>query len=121
MSDTRELTVDQFDSLVATMYDDITQPTVGTIASQLGVGYSVVYRALKRKGVRRRPQGPVRIGFLAGSKSDQVAQLLVTNHPLHRNNPMRLSHTDIAHKVGCTRELVRNVCAKLKARGKLKQ
>jgi hypothetical protein len=115
----RELTVQEFDNLVVLLYADTTKPTVGHLASYLGVGYSVVYRALVRKGVKRRPQGPVRIDFLPGSKSARAAALLVTNSFRRKTDPQWVSQATIARQVGCTRELVKKVYDKLKQRGRI--
>jgi hypothetical protein len=106
-----------FDSAVVSLYNGVEQPTVGQIAKRLGVGYSVVYRVLKLRGIKRRPKGPARIGFLKGSKSDMAYQLLVTNHHLKPGDPGYMSQADIADAVGCTRELVKGVYTKMKERG----
>jgi DNA-binding MarR family transcriptional regulator len=114
---TQELTYPEFQTLVATLYNGPSQPSVGGIAKQLGVGYSMVYRALKRGGIKRRRQGPPRTDFLKGSKSDHVAQLLVTNHGLRPGDVGWMSQQDIADQVGCTRQLVKEVYSKMKERG----
>jgi DNA-binding MarR family transcriptional regulator len=116
---TRELTLDEFDNLVVLLYADPTKPTVGYLADYLGVGYSVVYRALKRQGVRRRLQGPSRVDFIPGSKSAKAATLLVTNSYRKRTDPQWVSQAKIARQVGCTRELVKKVLDKLRERGRI--
>jgi len=106
-----------FEAAVVKLYTGVEQPTVGQIAKQLGVGYSVIYRVLKMRGIKRRPKGPARIGFLKGSKSDMAYQLLVTNHHLKPGDAGYMSQADIADAVGCTRELVKGVYTKMKERG----
>ena len=117
----RELSREEFTRLVTVMYEDgTTMYTVGDIASELGVGYSVVYRALRGNAVKMRSQGPIRTesGFRDGSKSARVAATLVTNYWKPRDSP-RPHYTVIAKQEGCTRELVLQVRKKLMAMGKI--
>jgi hypothetical protein len=94
--------------------------TVGRIASELGVGYSVVYRALRGAKVKLRSQGPIRTetGFRDGSKSAKVAKVLVTNYWKKHGEP-RPHYTQVAKDIHCSRELVLQVRKKLLAMGKI--
>lgn len=112
----REVTPDELADIVSDMYMGSDHPTVGAIADKLQLGYSVVYRALKSRDVKLRKTGPKKVGFRAGSKSDQVAKLLVTNRFVAREE--RMKQAAIAKQVGCTRELVVQVAEKLRAKGR---